>query len=106
MAVPTLTDNYDIYEYCFDDLIKTKWHGFGVKRLSINIPNTISERIPCRGFGYKDKTGQLFVGLRLYWDQGDYVKFYRYNPREQMTKMFSKLVNSFERQFKNTHKFG
>ena len=96
----TLTNSRDIYEYCFNDLINAKEYGFGKKRLEINIPNTISSIVPCSGFGYKDQTGKLLVGLRLYWEQGDYVKYYKYDGKD-MQAIFIKLVNDFDLEFRD-----
>ena len=85
----TLNNEQEIYRFCFGDLINNKYHGYGSKRITLKVPNTISCKIPCQGFGFKDKDNILYLGVRLYIDQGDYVKFQKYNNKYSIYDIFT-----------------
>jgi len=91
----------DIYNLCFHDLINSKYHGYGSKRISIKIPGTISCTIPCSGFGFKDENNVLHLGVRLYLDQGDFVKFKVYDKGYSMFEHFSELILKFDKEYSN-----
>ena len=95
----TLNNEQEIYRFCFGDLINNKYHGYGSKRITLKVPNTISCKIPCQGFGFKDKDNILYLGVRLYIDQGDYVKFQKYNNKYSIYEHFHNLVLEFDKQY-------
>ena len=89
----------ELYSLCFNDLINSKNHGFGAKRITLKVHNTISCKIPCHGFGFKDKNNILHLGVRLYIDQGDYVKFQKYDNTYSIYQHFHNLVLQFDKQY-------
>ena len=91
-----LTNN-EIYALCFDDLHNK--HGYGRKRIAIGIPNSITEKVPFSGFGFKDDKGVLFVGVRMWLDQGNYVKFQQYDKNYNMHSHFITLIKKFHYEY-------
>ena len=66
--------NNNLKTLCFEDFINNDLFGFGRKRISVLIKNTITEKFVFRAFGYRNKDLKLFIGLRMYYDQGDSFK--------------------------------
>ena len=93
--------NTEIYNLCFNDLYNKPSYGFGKKRISIGIPNSITEKVPFSGFGYKDNNGILFVGVRMWLDQGNYVKFQQYDINYTMHDHFTTLIKKFHQEYNN-----
>ena len=98
MTTALKTEN-DIYNFCFNGLIDNPYHGYGSKRITLKVPDTISCKIPCSGFGYKDEKGSLFLGVRLYIDQGDYVKFKEYDKNYSIYSHFCEIIIEFDKEF-------
>ena len=60
----THSTNQQYIDLLFSDLNGSSY-GFGMRRLSVNILGTLTERIPFRAYGYKDNKGVLYVGMRM-----------------------------------------
>ena len=95
-----LTNN-EIYTLCFDDLLNKHGYGYGKKRITIGIPQSITEKVPFSGFGFKDDKGLLFVGVRMWLDQGNYVKFQQYDKNYTMHDHFTTLIGKFHYEYNN-----
>jgi hypothetical protein len=86
---------------CFIGLSNTKKWGYGDKRIGIKIPNSITDKIPFSGFGYKDEKGLFHIGVRMWLDQGNYVKFVPYDNRYNINQHFIELINKFQYEYSN-----
>ena len=95
----TPLDEQALYQLLFGDLVKSGCNGYGTKRLAVHIPGTISERIPLRAYGFKDDNKILYIGLRLYLDQGNYSKRLYYAPDISISDHLVSLVDAFNRQY-------
>jgi len=95
----TTKNNQELYKLLFGDFINTDLIGYGRKRLAVNIPGTISDKIPLRAYGFKDDNKILYIGLRLYLDQGNYSKRLYYAPDISISDHLVSLVDAFNRQY-------
>ena len=87
-------DNISLINMCFGDFSTNSW-GFGYKRIGIKIPGTITDKFCFTGFGFKDKTQKLFIGLRMWKEQGDYVEMVPYDNTYTINQHFMNLVQKF-----------
>lgn len=97
---PLINEN-QIYITLFDDLIKSVKWGYGNKRITLNLKDSITEKVPFSGFGYKDKDGILYVGVRMWLDQGDYSKIKQYDKNYTVMSHFRSLIQVFEYEYGN-----
>ena len=95
----TALDEQALYQLLFGDLVKSGCKGYGTKRLAVHIPGTISERIPLRAYGFRNENYILYIGLRLYLDQGDYSKRIYYEPKVSITEHLRNLVAEFDKEY-------
>jgi len=93
-----LTKNSDIYDYCFNGLLNKAAHGRGTKTIAIKFENTITEKYPFSGFGFKNEDGELFIGLKMYYDQGDFTKLVKYDDSKTIIEHWIQLVNDFQNE--------
>ena len=89
-----LMDNQALFNLCFADFSNNDW-GFGSKRIGIKIPGTITDKYCFTGFGFKDKTKKLFIGLRMWKDQGDFTEMIPYNNNYNINQHFIELIQKF-----------
>ena len=85
-----------IYTTLFEDLINSPRWGYGNKRITLNLKDSITEKVPFSGFGYKDKNGILYVGVRMWLDQGDYSKLKQYDKNYTIMSHFIPLIQEFD----------
>ena len=90
-----------MYNMIFTDLLNSNYWGFGNKRITIHQKNSITEKVPFSGFGYKDKNNVLYVGIRMWLDQGDYSKLKEYDKRYTIVSHFVSLLNEFDYEYGN-----
>jgi hypothetical protein len=95
-SLPKHMDNTQLYDMCFDGLKTDNW-GYGKKRIGIKIRGSLTDKYVCTGFGYKDKSGVLYVGVRVWIDQGDYCRTIQYKPQFKIIDYFSQLISDFEK---------
>lgn len=97
-----MTEN-QIYDMIFVELIKNYRWGYGKKRINLNLKDSITEKIPFSGFGYKDKEGILYVGVRMWLDQGDHSKLKQYDKNYTIMSHFMSMIQEFDYNYR--HKF-
>ena len=90
-----------IYTTLFKDLIVNPTWGYGNKRISLYLKDSITEKVPFSGFGYKDKDGMLYVGVRMWLDQGDYSKLKRYDKNYTILSHFMSMIQEFDYEYRN-----
>ncbi len=94
-------NDYSLKTLCFKGIQeKGKW-GYGDKRIGIKIQNSITDKIPFSGFGYKDEKGQFHIGIRMWLDQGNYVKFIPYDNTYPINQHFIELISKFQYEYPN-----
>ena len=100
MSTSLMNEN-NMFNTIFGDLIaNTNW-GYGNKRITLQLKNSITEKIPFSGFGYKDKDGILYVGVRMWLDQGDYSKLKQYDKNYTIMSQFTSIIQEFDHQYSN-----
>ena len=97
----TKSNNQELHTLLFGDLHGNDRFGYGIKRLAVNIPGTIADKIPLRAYGYKDEKHKLYIGLRLYYDQGNYSKSILWDPSYTIKSHIARLVYYFEQEYGN-----
>jgi hypothetical protein len=90
----------DLKTLCFKGLEEKSW-GFGSKRIGVQIHRTITDKISFSGFGYKTEIGVLYIGIRMWLDDGDYTKYVVYDPRLIINQHFIELIRQFQQQYSN-----
>ena len=88
--------NNNLKTLCFEDFINNDLFGFGRKRISVLIKNTITEKFVFRAFGYRNKDLKLFIGLRMYYDQGDSFKIIAFDETKTIVEHIISLVHEYE----------
>lgn len=94
-------NEHTMYNTIFADLITNSNWGYGAKRISLNLKDSITEKVPFSGFGYKDKDGILYVGVRMWLDQGDYSKLKRYDKNYTIMSHFMSMIQEFDHEYRN-----
>ena len=86
-------------ELCFEGIRNSKTWGYGKKRIGIKIQGTITDKIPFSGFGYKNPDGTFKIGVRMWLDQGDYVKYVVYDSKYTINQHFIELIHQFQYEY-------
>lgn len=89
----------ELYHMCFQDILGDGNWGYGSKRIGIKIKGSITDKLPFSGLGFKNKNGQLHVGVRMWLDQGDYIKFIPYNSKFNINQHFIELITKFQYEY-------
>ena len=100
MSNPPMNEN-NMYNTIFSDLITNPNWGYGNKRISLYLKDSITEKVPFSGFGYKDKDGILYVGVRMWLDQGDYSKLKQYDKNYTIMSHFMSMIQEFDHEYHN-----
>ena len=88
-------NDQQLYEMCFTGLEKNLY-GFGTKRIALKYGETICDKIPVTGFGYKTQDQKKYIGIRLWIDQGDHTMRTPYIKGKPILQHFAELVNNYE----------
>ena len=75
--------------------------SYGDKRIGIKIQNSITDKIPFSGFGYKNSDGTFKIGMRMWLDQGNYVKYVPYDNNYSINQHFMELIHMFQYEYPN-----
>ena len=96
----TIMKEKQLKQLCFQGLKDNnkKW-GFGDKRIGIKIKESITEKIPFSGFGFKNPDGTFKIGVRMWLDQGDYVKYLPYDKNHSINEHFIELIKAFQYEY-------
>ena len=94
-------NDYTLKTLCFKGIQEKGQWGYGNKRIGIKIQNSITDKIPFSGFGYKDEKGLFHIGVRMWLDQGNYVKFIPYNHTYTINQHFMELISKFQYEYPN-----
>ena len=89
----------ELYHMCFQDILGDGNWGYGSKRIGIKIKGSITDKLPFSGLGFKNNNGQLHVGVRMWLDQGDYIKFIPYNSKFNINQHFMELITKFQYEY-------
>jgi len=89
----------ELYHMCFQDILGDGNWGYGSKRIGVKIKGSITDKLPFSGLGFKNKNGQLHVGVRMWLDQGDYIKFMPYNSKFNINQHFMELITKFQYEY-------
>ena len=90
----------ELRRMCFDGLNTKSW-GYGNKRIGIKIPGSITDKIAFSGFGFKESDGTFKIGVRMWLDQGNYVKYIPYDNRYMINQHFVELITKFQYEYPN-----
>ena len=52
-------------------------------------------------FGYKNSNGTFKIGMRMWLDQGDYVKYVPYDNNYSINQHFMELIHKFQYEYPN-----
>ena len=86
----------ELYSMCFQDILEDGKWGYSSKRIGIKIKGSITDKLSFSGLGFKNKNGVLHVGVRMWLDQGDYIKFIPYNNNFDINQHFMELITKFQ----------
>ena len=89
----------ELYCMCFQDILEDGNWGYGSKRIGVKIKGSITDKLPFSGLGFKNENGQLHVGVRMWLDQGDYIKFIPYNSKFNINQHFMELITKFQDEY-------
>ncbi len=99
-------NNQYLYETLFSDLGKdaTKW-GYGMKRIWVEIPESMKNAIPFTftSMGFKSEQGEYFVGLRMNVDQRSPIKFRKYTQHSNIVRSWCEMLKEFFKEY-NIHR--
>ena len=84
---------------CFQGINNTKKWGYGEKRIGIKIQGSITDKIAFSGFGFKNPDGTYKIGVRMWLDQGDYVKYVPYNKNYTINQHVVELIQKFQYEY-------
>ena len=89
--------NKELEIECFSALQKNIW-GYGIKRIYIGTTDAITYPNNFSGFGYKDKKGDLLLGVR--WNKFPHLhaKFRMYQPGDDIMEKWADIVTEFKRE--------
>jgi len=93
------SDNSELQQLLFGDLVSPDCFGYGKKRIAVNINGSITDKVPLRAYGYKDKNNKYYVCVRLYYDQGNYSKSIEWDPNYTIKNHLTQLVYNFEKEY-------
>ena len=93
-SIPLYMNNQQLVDLCFSGIIGNDW-GFCDKRVGIKIPGTITDKYCFTGFGFKSKEKELFIGIRMWKDQGDFTELIPYNNNFNINQHFIELIQKF-----------
>jgi len=86
---------------CFQGIRDTKHWGYSSKRIGVKIQGSITDKIAFSGFGYKNSNGTFKIGMRMWLDQGDYVKYVPYDSNYSINQHFMELIHRFQYEYPN-----
>ena len=86
---------------CFQGIRDTKHWGYSSKRIGVKIQGSITDKIAFSGFGYKNSDGTFKIGMRMWLDQGNYVKFIPYDNTYPINQHFIELISKFQYEYPN-----
>jgi hypothetical protein len=86
---------------CFQGIRDTKHWGYSSKRIGVKIQGSITDKIAFSGFGYKTSNGTFKIGMRMWLDQGDYVKYVPYDNNYSINQHFMELIHKFQYEYPN-----
>ena len=86
---------------CFDGIRNSKKWGYGSKRIGVKIQGTITDKLAFSGFGYKNENGTFQIGMRMWLDQGNYVKYVPYDNNYSINQHFMELIHRFQYEYPN-----
>ena len=86
---------------CFQGIRDTKHWGYSSKRIEVKIQGSITDKIAFSGFGYKNSNGTFKIGMRMWLDQGDYVKYVPYDNNYSINQHFMELIHRFQYEYPN-----
>ncbi len=84
---------------CFQGIRDTKHWGYSSKRIGVKIQGSITDKIAFSGFGYKNSNGTFKIGMRMWLDQGDYVKYVPYDSNYSINQHFMELIHRFQYEY-------
>ena len=84
---------------CFQGIRDTKHSGYSSKRIGVKIQGSITDKIAFSGFGYKNSNGTFKIGMRMWLDQGDYVKYVPYDSNYSINQHFMELIHRFQYEY-------
>jgi len=93
-----IMSNTDLHTMCFQDLNTKEW-GYGRKRIGISIKGSITDKVPFSGFGFKDRDGKFYIGVRMWLDQGNYVKKLPYTNTITINQHFFDIIKVFQYEY-------
>ena len=94
----TTMNDGKLRKMCFQGLDGKSW-GYGAKRIGIKMPGSITDKISFSGFGFKEQDGTYKIGVRMWLDQGDFVKYIQYDNRYLINQHFVQLINMFQYEY-------
>ena len=94
-----IMNEQQLRDLCFEGIRHSKTWGYGRKRIGIKIQGTITDKIAFSGFGYKNPDGTFKIGVRMWLDQGDYVKYIPYDSKYTINQHFIDLINKFQYEY-------
>ncbi len=86
---------------CFQGIRDTKHWGYSSKIIGVKIQGSITDKIAFSGFGYKNSNGTFKIGMRMWLDQGDYVKYVPYDNNYSINQHFMELIHKFQYEYPN-----
>ena len=86
---------------CFQGIRDTKHWGYSSKRIGVKIQGSITDKIAFSGFGYKNSDGTFKIGMRMWLDQGNYVKYVPYDSNYSINQHFMELIHRFQYEYPN-----
>ena len=86
---------------CFQGIRDTKHWGYSSKRIGVKIQGSITDKIAFSGFGYKNSNGTFKIGMRMWLDQGNYVKYVPYDNNYSINQHFMELIHRFQYEYPN-----
>jgi len=96
-----IMNEQQLRDLCFEGIRHSKTWGYGNKRIGIKIKGTITDKIAFSGFGFKNPNGTFKIGVRMWLDQGDYVKYIVYDNKYTINQHFMDLINKFQYEYPN-----
>jgi len=94
-----IMEEQQLRNMCFQGIKNTKKWGFGDKRIGIKIKDSITDKFAFSGFGFKNPDGTFKIGVRMWLDQGDYVKYVPYNKKHTINEHFIELIRAFQYEY-------
>lgn len=89
----------DYSKFMTEGLRNSNIWGYGFNRLNVTAMETSRCPYGFTSFGYKQQTGELFLGMRMNIDQFSPVKFIEWDGRSDIMDLLSKLMNNLLNEF-------